>query len=521
MHLPPEVEKVISGGEPEREMNHPPLPGLVEWLGRWQKERLVRAALPVARALGLAMLLFLAVLVIFSPPRPLLVAMAIAVAVCWMAAIGFLGAVYRRRPPPGVLARRVDAILNLPDDLLALAEWPAQEEAWHRASWQRSHDRLATLDARTAWPVPIPRPTLLTGAATLLLTLGIGAVGWVQWQKQTAALAREGAARQERQALSLELFEDWKGFVELTDDTELKQLFTEAARLQEALQARDPMEAMLEMNRIDEAMAAMESAVRSDGISSQAEAMAEVLEAFEGMGALGAALRRGDFDAAAREAGERVSQLESEPDARAALRRDAAVAEMLATQSLAARRNGHGNLSRALEQLAATAGAKKESIPQRDLVAPTKTLRNEFAQEARRQNRGRMAGLARQQLETLRRRLTGENPRENPFPSLCLACNGPQPGSGTTGQAQGEATRLAEATREEALTGTIGEGESETGTLSASSGSGAVQAATKPTRFSDYVELSRKAVADENLPLAHRRVIRTYFERIRPLPHHD
>ena len=94
---------------------------------------------------------------------------------------------------------------------------------------------------------------------------------------------------------------------------------------------------------------------------------------------------------------------------------------------------------------------------------------------------------------------------------------GSKAGTGTDGQPLADQTKLAEAGQSEQVTGVLGEGETEKSTLSASSGTSGAASEGSKTKLAEYLELSEKAVADESLPLAHRRAIRNYFERIRPV----
>jgi len=250
--------------------------------------------------------------------------------------------------------------------------------------------------------------------------------------------------------------------------------------------------------------------------------MAEALESFEGMAAMSAALRNQNFEAAAREAEKLAAELKKDANGQTALRREDAVAEMLATESKTAAKRGNQSLAEALQQLSQSAQASKGSTPNSELAPPTESLRNQFSQESSRQNRGRAASTGKQQLDALKQRLQGESPEDAPFASLGKGPPGKQPGgmeagTDTTGKTQGDATKLADAATQESVTGKMSEGDSETRTTSAANGTATTLASGKPTDFSQYAELSQKAVADENLPLAHRRVIRSYFERIRPL----
>ena len=89
--------------------------------------------------------------------------------------------------------------------------------------------------------------------------------------------------------------------------------------------------------------------------------------------------------------------------------------------------------------------------------------------------------------------------------------------TGTDGQPTGEQTALANPGQTEVVTGTLGEGESEITTSSSVTGASTTAGAATKSQLAEYIELSQKAVEDEALPLAHRRVIRSYFERIRPV----
>ncbi len=482
---------------------------------------------PVTRALSLIIACCGLALIFFGSSQRLVVGMLSGVFAVWLAGLIFLGWRYLQKPSAATLAKRADNVLGLPDDLLSLSELPETETAsgWREAAWQRTRDQLAACDLDQVWPVKLSRSALITLLAAIGLTAGVGWLGVVKFGQEGARLAQEEAAHQVRIVAAEEVLQDWKEFVKLTDDEELKKLFTEAAQLQKAIENKDPMAAMLEMNRIEEKMNAMEEAINKDSLSAQAAQMAEAFEAFEGMGAMSAALRNQNFEAAEKEAEKLGAKLAKDPSGQSELRRDEAVAEMLASESKTASSRGNSNLSEALSQMsqAASQAGQKGSVPNPQLSPPVKTLQNQFAQEASRKNRGRAASMSKDQLEALRRKLRGESECEGmKMPSLCKACIGNKPGglkagSSPGGPPQDEQTELAEAKVQESATGQQGEGESETRTLSSSTGTGASVGGGRKANFSEYVELSQKAVADENLPLAHRRVIQTYFERIRPV----
>jgi len=287
------------------------------------------------------------------------------------------------------------------------------------------------------------------------------------------------------------------------------------------------MDAMLTMNQIEAKMASLQESLTAQSLSPQAERIAEALESFGGMGAMSAALRNKNFESAAKEAEKLAQKLAKDPSGATALRRGEAVAEMLAKESASAQKRGNSPLSEALSQLSSSASknAKTGQVPNEQVSPATKAMKDQFSKEAAFQNRGRMVSTGKSQLDALRSKLRGES-GEAP-PSLCKgngdSKSGKQPGgnqAGTEpgGKPEGDPTNLADAGKSEHLTGTLGdEGESETTASSTKSGTATQTSAGTKADLSEYLALSEKAVADEALPLAHRRTIRSYFERIRPV----
>lgn len=506
-------------------MNPPHIPEYERLVRRWQRERMLSFVGPVMRVVCLATLCGGLALMLAPTSLQLVAGILSAVAAVWVGGFVILAWHYLKKPSPVVLAKRADSVLGLPDDLLSLSELPSETSGWGEAAWQRTREQLAARDLDHVWPLRLSRPSLSTALVAIGLTALLGWLGLVKLGQERERLVQEESAQQVRIAAAEEVLQDWKEFVELTDDEELKKLFTEAGRLKEAVENKDPMAAMLEMNRIEEKMSALEEAINKESLSAQAAQMAEAFEAFEGMGAMSAALRNQNFEAAEKEAEKLAAKLAKDPKGLSQLQRDAAVTEMLASESKTAASRGNENLSEALSQMseAASQAGKKGGVPNDQLCPAMKTLKDQFAQEASRKNRGRAASMSKNQMEALRRKLRGESDCDGAkMPSLCQSCVGNKPGglkagSSSGGPPQGEQTELAEAKVEESITGLQGDGESETRTLSSTTGSGAAVGSGRKAQFSDYVELSQKAVEDENLPLAHRRVIQTYFERIRPV----
>lgn len=489
---------------------------------RWRMEKAASFAGPVGLILAVVALTLTVVLLVVRPTIWLLAATLVTISTAWVAGAIALLIRFLQKPSTAALAKRADHIFELKDDLLALSELEKENAArWKDPTQHHAEGKLAAGQLAKSWPIRLSRSALLCALGAVFFSALLGLVTWEKNQFLLAEAAAETAARAERLAAAEELLKDWKEFTELSEDEELKKLFAETENLQRALENPDPMAAMLEMNRIEEKMSALEQSISQDSLAPQAATMAEALEAFEGMGAMSAALRNKNFEAAANEAEKLAAKLNKDKQGQTALRRDQAVAEMLASASQNAGNRGNNALSEALSQMSSSAQKSNGSVPNDQLGEPTKTLRDQFSQESSRQNRGRAASLGKKQMENLRRQLRNES-NPSSCPSLCQSCLGDKPGgskagNGTTGDPKGEQTTLADAGFNENVAVQVGEGESEVVAMSSSNGAGGTTAAAKPTTFNDYKELSDKAVADENLPLAHRRVIRAYFERIRPV----
>jgi hypothetical protein len=100
------------------------------------------------------------------------------------------------------------------------------------------------------------------------------------------------------------------------------------------------------------------------------------------------------------------------------------------------------------------------------------------------------------------------NPKKSNRPSQ-------QFGKSTSGNINGEKTRLESPRNMQEITGTPGEGPSEFET--SSSPEGREQARRKYREsFEKYQKLSEAVLDSEPIPLGHRQTIRRYFELIRP-----
>jgi hypothetical protein len=416
-----------------------------------------------------------------------------AAAAVWVLFILIIGVVWVRRPDAAHVAKRADHILGLPDDLLSLEETSGESDLWHEATERQVSSKLASAHLSRVWPVRLSRHAAFSLVALLLLTcvclyLGVSKAG--AGAQERAEIA---AALHERAAEAQPILEDWEEFAGYTTDPELKELFSRAGELREALENPDPMQALHKLNEMEQVVQSIEDAIAQESMADDAEALAEAFEAFPGLGRLSAAMRNRNFEGAAEEARTRERQASN------------------------AAQRGSQSFSNALSNLSKSIDTKLNSAPNAELQKLLKELANQLDLEAARASRGKALKLGKLQLAHLRKRLRKDDSDGDPCALLMVACAQKNAGSAAGGDPLGEASELPAAAATEMFTGVAGEGESEITVSSAETGVAVRVAGAREDAVSRFEELSRQAVTDESLPLAHRQAIRTYFEKIRPV----
>lgn len=490
------------------------------WLRKQRTwEKVVRWSWPVLVGMTVSLAALLAVGVVWPLKQSAVLAIFVMIPALWILAGLLILGFALRKPSDSEVAKRADRVIGLDDDLLSLSEYPdtIPSAEWRDAAWRRASELVAA--RKQTWKVEFPRRNIVFLGAAVCLSIAGVVVMTGQWNRIAGQKAELVAKQAERAEAAEEILEDWEEFVETTEDQELKQLFADASALRQALDQEDPMAAMLAMNQMEAKLSSLQESLSAQSMDAQAAGIAEALEAFEGMGAMSAALRNQNYEAAAAEA-EKLQKELAKPGS-TNMRRKEALAEMLANEAQTAKSRGNSSLSDALSKLSETAqrNSQKGSVPNEELQPCANGLCEQFSKESTMKARGRMAAIGKSQLDALRSRLRGEE-CEAP-PSLCQSSGnnpgGQQAGKGTDGQPLGDPTELAQASHSEKVTGVLGEGESEVTVSSTNSGTSAAAGGATKADISEYFDLSQKAVADEALPLAHRRTIRTYFERIRPV----
>ena len=240
-----------------------------------------------------------------------------------------------------------------------------------------------------------------------------------------------------------------------------------------------------------------------------------------GLGALAAAVRRGDFGSAQEQAAKSAQAMAA---AGARVPQDAQSAEAAERLGKLSRQLGEkGNQGAQQSTAQMQSGLQKGDASQ--MGQGLQGLQRELAaQSARDAQKGGLSHQLRQMTAARNSLSDGKGAGQgiSTVPRL-TAQRSRQPGKGagaeTDLQRNGPPTGLASDRARESLTGKANEsGQSDTTTLSTVDPTGEHTRAASAARFQSYEKLSEQAVADENIPLAHRQTIRRYFEAIRPAP---
>ncbi len=478
---------------------------------RWKLERVkggVSLTLTILAVGGLFWLLLLAFRRSWIAPFPFVMAGA-ALALLAAALAGWC-----RRPKHETLHRGLDRRLGLPDLALSSGELTG-EDAWRALLHRQTLARLQALDWAQVWPVPWPK---WTGASTLSLAACVALLGFfyhAEVAARQASLSRP--VPKDARTVALEtVFKDWEEAK--AKDEGLKKLMEETAPLRERLMApgSNEKQRFADLNRLEEIVAAEKAKLEAQSLDPRAAALADALSPMEGMSALAAALRKKDFGKAAdqaAQAAEKLGQAGAQPPQGAQEAGNAA-------QKLSEQLGQQGQQQQTSQALSQFSQGAKQSDAQK-MSQGLNGLKQSFGQQCQRNE-------ARKRLATQMAQLSFcKNPGNKPcdgqgmclVPRLSFAKTNQQgkgAGSETNLNRFGAETNLASERQRESMNNTATEGESETTTLKSASGQAEAARATRGVNFEQYQTLSQQAIADEAIPAAHRQVIKTYFETIRP-----
>ena len=428
-----------------------------------------------------------------------------------------------REPDWGRIRRRADRCLGLPDAVLsasefaengASAEWRARQLAQTVASLQH-------VDWRRAWPVRVPGTLRISGVVTLL---AIAFVGWRFTVLKTSEMPPPPTAQARDTARALrDVFDDWDQSERDQHDPELRKLLDELRPLREKLAGKDAAlearEAFKELGRVEDKLAAAQARLDARSLQPLAPDLAAALEKVDGLGTLAADVRRRDFEHAEAHADQAARQMQS-PDAKTPQGPQAAdAAQKFAQLSQKFGQQGNGGAQQSMSQMQTGLQQNQASQMGKGLDGLKQSLANQNARDSQKKDLST-------QLRQMGMCKTGLGNKESLCKGMALMPKlsmqrSQKPGHGagrdTDLNRDGSASSLAADRDQQKLNGTANEqGESETTNLSTLDPSQERAGAARAANFQAYDALSKQAVTDENLPLAHRQTIKRYFESIRP-----
>jgi hypothetical protein len=425
---------------------------------------------------------------------------------------GYFWQVDRRR----ALAR-LDRALQLSDATLSAGELAAEaRDEWRERQRSRTLAELNRRSWKEHWPLRWPRRTWLAAGAVMLL-------GGALLQRHGALIAAERPQLLHRQAqfeALEEVFKDWEQAQPERASEELRALMEALQPLRERMAEGKltEKEALVALSRVEEKLAAARRELDAQSLESSAAELAGALEPIEGMSSLAAALRRRDFAAAEQLAAKAAEKLDRPGAELPKGAKDPINQSRLANLAKNLEQRGQGQVSKALSQMSQ---GMKQGEP-KESARGMKGLSSGLGKQAARNAEAQRLKLQLAQMGQCKECIgSGQSLSQGMslLPKLSMMKQN-QPGKGAGSAIDpnraGPETQLASNRTEEKLAGTADAGDAEVTTEKTGEAPRESAAAARTAQFQQYEQLSREAIADENIPLAHREAIRRYFERIRP-----
>lgn len=429
---------------------------------------------------------------------------------------------------PAVVHARIDRQFGLADEALAARELADRTSpAWRAALLRQAVAHTDSADWNRAWPLRWPRRTgFATSAALLAAALALVLL------PRTAPAGPDhlAALRAEQQTALADLAKDWEKTAEDLKGEEWNAFRDSLAELKTKLaeSTLSHRELLVALARVESQLAEATAAAAESGVATHAEDLADALAGIEGMEAAAKALKERDLSAAAAALDKAAAALAS-PDAKLAFKDGTGVeaAKRLAQLADKAAKKGDSKLAESAKKLSDAAKAGDCESAGQCSASLAEQSREAAANESARAS---LASVSKSLANARLALAEGKKPGDN-AESFSLAQQGQSPGSGpssSNGQGDGIGTGAGDHTlgaentldataRQESVTGTANaDGESTKRTINTTEAAPALAANATEADLAEFIRLSREAVADESLPLEHRRAIHRYFQLIRP-----
>ena len=422
---------------------------------------------------------------------------------------------------PKQLARELDQKFDLKDGSLAALELDENESGvWKSASIELWSKKLEQSKWSQKWPIRPSRWMILS-------LLCIGALGSALEARYAVAVKTWEDAQAENQALQDRLkavekmFQDWEKDLEKNPSEELEKALKDAEPLREKIaeNALDEREALLELSRMEEQLAKMAEKMKASSLKPMFGALAEALEPLPEMKPTAQSLKKG----AAKTAEERLSEARKKYE-----NGEVKLPGEMERKSLAdkLRELAEQMLDKGQRQAAESMSQMAEGLEQgtpREMSEAMESLEESLAREAMMQSIEQSLQAQMGQLQEAKQMVAqgqGEGEEENSTPFLADQIAEEQEkgiGAGIDETPTGDETKSDAERKFETLTGQVGdEGDSQSMTLSANQGNLEQDAAYKVEAFDVYEKMSLQSIGDESMPATHKRMLRQYFQSIRP-----
>ncbi len=484
---------------------------------RYRLERLARTSSRLAWAVAAALLVLLLVALILVSGTWLF-PLALTVVFAGVAVgLGILEArVDRHR-----LLVRMDAHAKLPDVILSAGDWEsAPRDPWRERQRTEALQLLSKLDWKQIWPIHWPRLLWLPLVTTFLLMAVLWKVqmDWVkkQWQAQVAMQQENAPANAEQLKPLEQVFQDWDEAQKVAPSPELAELLKQIKPMRDQMASGQMTEkqVLLKMNDIQARLQAAKDKLEASSLEPMAQSLADAVKDLDGMSGLAAALQRKDFAAAK----EQAAQAQQKYESGAAKMPEGANAQTASDRlgEAAQKASSDPQASSSLSQMQNAVSNKDSSSMSKGLSG----LKDSLAQQSQKQSQCHNLSLQLAQMGQCKNGMCNGSGIKMGMPQLSLAKSmQPSKGAGSTVDPNryGAATQLDANHQEMKITGTAGQGASETQTESTKDPHFEQTASNvNSAQFAAYEKLSEEATQDENLPVADRQMIKRYFEDIRP-----
>jgi hypothetical protein len=398
-------------------------------------------------------------------------------------------------------AATVDRCYGLKDRAATAVDFirRGQPSALHVLQVADALQHLRGIDVRRVAPYRIPKVLPYALVASVL------ALGLLLWPQARRAHARPSEPLDAVVAAALEAeesLEDLQEAVRKENDPKLKELVQKLSETIEEMKLPgvDTKEALAKLSEMQAAITAQQAQFNVGLVDAQMQSLGEAMASTQALEGAGQALQDGKYDKAA----EQLEKAEPKFDRKEAK----TLKDKLAQAAKAMQEAGLAELSTATTELS-------EAMEDADTAAGAcKKLGNLARDQGRRKKINDLLSLQCRNLSECK-----GNCQKNNTAKLRLRKKSEKPssawGMSTSGNTDGELTKLDSARQKEQIKGEMGEGESETETTHMPEGR---QAAARAYReqYQKYRRMTEAALDAEPIPLGHRQTIRRYFELIRP-----